>query len=1074
LDVDNDKWCDRYNVTCDPSPGCQTNCCEDLCYEACHHAAQVLEDQFYFSECMKQCINLDNCADPIDHEDRNPRYWACSQWVSCAFNRSGCKHRTDKCSPIYKNRYQTDLDGDGVGDMCELSPTVSRLYVMEKPGGSEGGFGVYRTGSFGWIEVHYHDVDYEVYFRGMADKITWEYNVDSDPTDDATPPKYWNKTRTGVRLGACACDDTDEYGNWDEGNCHQPEECNGSGERNSMTLRLAWNPINAPECNDYDTAAGVDPTKRDHIENFSVCHEKVVDFNKNPLERNRIFNWEVNYSRVYDHWNESLVGYFDSEAHPGRTTKIRAAWPNNNPNGDPSINYFPDPVEEVEVAYSPSFSVKLTTSTTIPHGEIYLGPEFIISRIPRIADPFFDPLWRDRPGYLLGVDSVTNTAHIYGLKPGALEVEKLWNIDASGMEVSRLGAGTAGSLPGDLIGSDKAVVSAVFLYEQPLAMTAQSEVEAPSSSHRLLIGIESDGGQMDMISAAQLLGSPAPSLMDAQIIYVSRLKQIVLVGRPLGSNIIEAWKLKLLEGEWDGPHRLSLESSLSNYTLSYDAARNSIYVLGGESEGASAASRPSLHLLSPVSMQLRQWEHKLFLPPDLGAGKLSLYLDPVRDQLFIYGEKTGASELHGLWRISLASGQYAAVGSDESPAFEHPPFLYHDGFKNMTWIGSFEGASIDEPVQVSILGPQGQWTSTEIRAVQSEPEWPVTTPYNPDTVLAYPWSMEDEYELPGQPLLATIQAQGGGFGVEAMGQSGDFLGQSLPVSSDTQELAVYCPPGQACLFRPRVDFDPVEAEGISYTLDVVEANPLLEATARPKGRIRDLEIAGQHVYVAGLWGLASLSQAPGFSVVDMKQGIIGAGLTGIEPHKGYLFGSRLGLHGLVAYDISEPTQITKVGDAVTVGVGWDIALSADRAYIASGILGVGIYDISNPMDPKWSDSIFWIGGRSISVAARKNLLAVGRADGLVVLYDISGEPERVGEIQAKGRLSRVEWRNGRLWVLGKWSNWVEIYDVTDPSSITKVGEINGSPGKYFRARFLGPRSISFEGREVRRYRFYPL
>lgn len=60
---------------------------------------------------------------------------------------------------------------------------------------------------------------------------------------------------------------------------------------------------------------------------------------------------------------------------------------------------------------------------------------------------------------------------------------------------------------------------------------------------------------------------------------------------------------------------------------------------------------------------------------------------------------------------------------------------------------------------------------------------------------------------------------------------------------------------------------------------------------------------------------------------------------------------------------------------------------------------------------------------------------------------------------------------------GELNNWVESYDVTDPSNVTKVGEINESlesPGKSLKARFIGSWSIFFEGREVRGYCFYRL
>jgi hypothetical protein len=750
----------------------------------------------------------------------------------------------------------------------------------------------------------------------------------------------------------------------------------------------------------------------------------------------------------------------------------RVAWPNYDPSG-PDINYFPN-AGEVEVAYSGSFFADLSGTYTVPHGDIYLGSEFITKQVPRLADPLDDPLWRDRPGYLIGSELATNTAHLYGLRAGGMQIERIWKIEAAGLDVSRLGPATAGAVPGDLFGYDAAPISTVFIYEQPFAFTAgQTDADVQPASGRLLIGAESHGGYIDMTSAGELLGAPAPRLADTKMLYLSRLGEVMLMGRPVGSELIEAWKLRLIESSWDGPHRLSLDGSLSDYAATYDPVRGKVYLIGGQSEAMSAAPRPNIYELRPTTMEITAARVQKFVPAELAAGKPSVHLDSAQGQLHIYGRQSGQTSLGQLWRMDLSSGGFTQMSGAAGPGFDSPPFLFHDGYRNKTWLASFQGKSIDEPLPVSVLGRDGQWLTAEKRVVGSEPDWPVTATHIPGMTRAYPWSVGEGYELPGQPLISTIQSTGGAFGISAVGQRGDILARSLPTSPETEQLAIVCPPGEVCLFKPQPRISPAEAAGREYIVDVEPADVSLEATSRPRGRIRDLEAHGQYLYAAGPWGLAILGQEPSLSVLEVETGWQTAGLTSIEVYKGYLYASRLRVAGLAVFDVSAPSAPAVIAQTPTLGVGWDVALSKDRGYVAHGIFGIGIYDISNPRQPQWESAILWIGGRTVAVAANRDLLAVGRAEGRVILYDISGEPKRLGQIDAKGRLSRLAFRNGRLWVLGKRSNWVEIFDVTDPAAPTETGEVTAGGTEQFHSRLSGSWAYTFQGREVRGYRFQP-
>lgn len=137
-----------------------------------------------------------------------------------------------------------------------------------------------------------------------------------------------------------------------------------------------------------------------------------------------------------------------------------------------------------------------------------------------------------------------------------------------------------------------------------------------------------------------------------------------------------------------------------------------------------------------------------------------------------------------------------------------------------------------------------------------------------------------------------------------------------------------------------------------------------------------------------------------------------AGLTGLESCGEYLCGSRLRPRGLAVYDLNAQEGVELMGQTLTFGVGWDLAILKNRAYVAHGILGVGVYDVSDPVAPAWRDQVLWTGGRVTTVAARRNLVAAGRKDGTVILFSTDGgdSMEEEARFEALGRIERLQFQ----------------------------------------------------------------
>lgn len=65
-----------------------------------------------------------------------------------------------------------------------------------------------------------------------------------------------------------------------------------------------------------------------------------------------------------------------------------------------------------------------------------------------------------------------------------------------------------------------------------------------------------------------------------------------------------------------------------------------------------------------------------------------------------------------------------------------------------------------------------------------------------------------------------------------------------------------------------------------------------------------------------------------------------------------------GLRGLLVYDVSDPAEPSLVGKEWLLGGGWSIAKRGDSVYLASGIYGIQVVDVSEPTAPVWVDNLF--------------------------------------------------------------------------------------------------------------------
>ncbi len=144
--------------------------------------------------------------------------------------------------------------------------------------------------------------------------------------------------------------------------------------------------------------------------------------------------------------------------------------------------------------------------------------------------------------------------------------------------------------------------------------------------------------------------------------------------------------------------------------------------------------------------------------------------------------------------------------------------------------------------------------------------------------------------------------------------------------------------------------------------------------------------------------------------------------------------------GIRVYDM---TTLSLISEIKTNGVVLDISVHGDYIFVANGLEGLLIYDISTPSSPTlvyWYDSPGY--ARALKISG--NYLFLGDGEFGVKVFDIStpSSPILLGAVSTTGDVSDVDVYGSYL-IVGESSLGIEIFNLSDPSSPVKVSEITG-------------------------------
>jgi len=164
----------------------------------------------------------------------------------------------------------------------------------------------------------------------------------------------------------------------------------------------------------------------------------------------------------------------------------------------------------------------------------------------------------------------------------------------------------------------------------------------------------------------------------------------------------------------------------------------------------------------------------------------------------------------------------------------------------------------------------------------------------------------------------------------------------------------------------------------------------------------------------------------------------------VKIHGDYLFVAN-GLEGLLVYDISTPSSPNLVYWYDSPGYAKHILINGTKLYLSDGEFGVKVFDISSPSSPTLMGLISTVGDAS-KTDIYGNYLIVAEASMGVEIFDISSSsPVRVSYISGINALS-VKVNGNRLFVAVGTSG-MRVYDISDPSSPSIINSVS-SPTPY--------------------------
>ncbi|MFC1482460.1 hypothetical protein ACFL51_01500, partial [Myxococcota bacterium] len=1019
-------------------PTCQRNCDSNQPPDNCIHIdddpdCALIESTFDWND-LGWKDALDRCVDRYSN-------------AGCPWPLIGGFEATAQC-------LQPDANGDGIGDQCQPAPTVVNLEV--EPQEHHGiTFSLSPTEKSIQCKVHEATIDFTA--RGGA----WREG-------------YIRPTTVGV----CRCEAGDTEAECAASTCQESASfsidllsnkipftyppvsgCNHLGSALFHELMqdagIAFPKVYEELCRFKDVAYRLEGTGQQHVgidwpwPSQTRFAPPTTNGGLNDLEyrpwgdlldlRDRLSRVRVEFSEPVENSDlTNLSWYPEPQAQPPRQAVSQFLQPGDLDDSDPGCDELPFPSYPLE------------------------WEELHPQMVPVIL-PLDDPLLKRRPGswVMLG-DKVSGNLTTLTLQTGALRPSALRAVTTqSGIMPDLTDVVLLGAVANTVqLGLGQPAEPVVFAYAP--GSDEQSEQPVPPTLHIGLV----ERQENPWYSFEELFGPQAnlPSVADPQILFSQRDNALLLIGETAdASGIIQPntlVKIDMADGSVRA-HRLTFLSDLDDYATALDPRTGRLIVVGG--------SRPIQEQPDPSEQPGTQpgdreavaevWIHDLHtgshyrLPASGIAGaartRAGLAIDARRRRALVVGGYDSEKEpLTDVWEVSLITGDWTFLGSDgglvPGETVLDRPWTMYDPRRDRVWVAPTDTGISDAKLAVWELDLETGVMEQQI--LLSDPAFGDQIRDGRPTIRAY--QVEDSAAY-GQVFRARLVSTEPSLVVSVQDEHGNVLNRSIEGAGEPTVIWSAIP-GE--IYRLVVEATPGYPRGSSAGFQLV-AEPVELADAgiySTDWTVREAVVAGDNAYLATREGVELVSLADPTSpalVSRIALGNKGRGLDVVGRWVAFVRGP--GNYGFQVIDALSPTAMSVCGEAFASSQAFDVALYDRRAFVAQGVFGVGVIDMTNQSGPLPINTIATT-GKALAVMVHERLLYVAQRDQVVQIYGVNGQVGLpIGSVQT-AQIPVIVRVHGKKLIVAELDHvgankcysagaqcplpqTAEIFDLTDPS-----------------------------------------
>jgi len=343
-------------------------------------------------------------------------------------------------------------------------------------------------------------------------------------------------------------------------------------------------------------------------------------------------------------------------------------------------------------------------------------------------------------------------------------------------------------------------------------------------------------------------------------------------------------------------------------------------------------------------------------------------------------------------------------GGEQDPGPRVRPYVQWDGRRQVLWVTGGEPQGTSRALRFWRMDPAaGAWSERTVVDPDALSPGSQSGTFSLDRPTWLVYDVDPALPWPGEALVATLSATRAGIGLRVRDARGEVVARSLDSGDATVQVAFGGLPGERYTVElvPGPGFGP--ADSARYVLRVAPA-VLTEEGTYTGWRPSTLLVSAGVALLAGKRGVEVVDLSdPAAPALLGRRRLTGKGQALAPCGPGVVcLASTHTARPLRTLDPFGPGGPVELGHAFGLASGRGLAVGEGKAYVAAGLFGVEVFDVTDPSDPCWVDRLA-LGGLVLDVAWRHGVLYAAMGSGEVVALRVTSgaSPETLGRIQTQ-------------------------------------------------------------------------